>query len=455
MLQRLKRFLRRKAPVPAGAPRSIKASRHQLFPSSISPGAREVVATLTAAGYQALVVGGCIRDILLGKQVKDFDVATDATPEQVRSLFRRSRIIGRRFRIAHVHVGRELVEVTTFRAGHDNASGPGASARPMEHKRSNHRGMLVRDNVFGSLEEDAQRRDFTINAIYYDLAADELLDFVGGIEDLTRRTLRVIGDPKTRFREDPVRMLRAARFQAKLGFDLHPVTAEPLAQLHALLGEVPPARLFDELLKLLMNGHALAAYEALAGHHLLEPLLPDTAAALAADPRWDRFLRQALINTDERIANQQRVTPAFLFAALLWPPIAAAAARTPTQGAATPSLPQLASAAIAQAFRRIAIPRRFSASAREIWELQPRLESPSRRTAEQTLEHPRFRAAYDFLLLREQSGEELGGVGAWWTRLQDATVGERQAMLASLQATSKRARPRRRRRPAAAATAVE
>lgn len=455
MLQRLKRLFRKTPPTPAGGPRRIPASRHQLLPAAISPGARQVVGTLTAAGYQALVVGGCIRDILLGKQVKDFDVATDATPEQVKSLFRRSRIIGRRFRIVHVHVGRELIEVTTFRAGHDRANGSTASAHATEHKHHNHRGILLRDNVFGSLEEDAERRDFTINAIYYDLTGGELLDFLGGIEDLARRTLRVIGDPGVRFREDPVRMLRAARFQAKLGFQLHPATAQALAQLRHLIGEVPPARLFDELLKLLMTGHALAAYEALGSLHLLEQLLPGTAAEVATDARWDRFLRQALINTDQRIASQQRVTPAFLFAALLWPSIAAAVARESADGIAPAHLHQAAPEVIGQAFRRIAIPRRFSAAAREIWELQPRLESPSRRSAEQIVEHPRFRAAYDFLLLREQSGEELGAMGDWWTRFQNATAGERQTMLAKLQTGAKRGRPRRRRRPRAAAAAVE
>jgi poly(A) polymerase len=440
--------------MPTGALRRIKASRHQLLPATISPGAREIVTTLTASGYQALVVGGCIRDTLLGKQVKDFDVATDATPEQVRALFRRARIIGRRFRIVHVHIGRELVEVTTFRAGHDPNPDAPASARPTERKRANHRGILLRDNVFGgTLAEDAQRRDFTINAIYYDLASGELLDFVGGMEDLGQRSLRVIGDPGTRFREDPVRMLRAARFQAKLGFELHPATAVSLAQLRALLGEVPPARLFDELLKLLMTGHALAAYEALRQHHLLEQLLPDTAAAVTADERADRFLRQALINTDTRIATQQRVTPAFLFAALLWPPIAAAIAQRPARATETPALSEAAAEIIAKAVRRVAIPRRFSTAAREIWELQPRLEAPSRGTAEQVLEHPRFRAAYDFLLLREQSGEELGGMGAWWTRFQAASAAQREAMAAELQATPKRRRPRRRRR--APAPAVE
>ncbi|MCC6295151.1 MAG: polynucleotide adenylyltransferase PcnB [Pseudomonadales bacterium] len=449
MLQRLKRLFRRKPPVPTGALRRIKASRHQLLPAVISPGAREIVATLTAAGYQALVVGGCIRDTLLGQQVKDFDVATNATPEQVRALFRRSRIIGRRFRIVHVHIGRELVEVTTFRAGHDGNPDAPASARHTERKRADHRGILLRDNVFGgTLEEDAQRRDFTINAIYYDLASGELLDFVGGMEDLGQRSLRVIGDPGTRFREDPVRMLRAARFQAKLGFELHPATAESLAQGRALLGEVPPARLFDELIKLLMTGHALAAYEALRQHHLLEQLLPDTAAAVAADECADRFLRQALINTDTRVATQQRVTPAFLFAALLWPPIAATIAR-PARATETAVLSEAAAEVIAKAVRRVAIPRRFSTAAREIWELQPRLEAPNRGTAEQLLEHPRFRAAYDFLLLREQSDEELGGMGAWWTRFQAASAATREAMVAELQATPKRRR-RRRRAPAPA-----
>ena len=449
MLQRLKKLFRRKSPVSPTAPRKIPATHHQLSPAAISSGAREVVATLTKAGHQALVVGGCVRDTLLGKQAKDFDVATDATPEQVRALFRRSRIIGRRFRIVHVHVGRELVEVTTFRAGHGQDEEISAAPRSSELARASNRGVLLRDNVFGSLEEDAQRRDFTINALYYHPGRNELLDFVGGLDDISKRSLRVIGDPATRFREDPVRMLRAARFQAKLGFTLHPATAAPLARLRQLLSEVPSARLFDEMLKLLMTGHALATYEALREHGLLEPLLPDTDRA-AADPHWDRFLRQALTNTDQRIANDQRVTPAFLFAALLWPPLAAALENPATRHPETAALNQVATEVIARAVRRIAIPRRFSAPAREIWELQPRLEHPGKRTAESLLAHPRFRAAYDFLLLREQSGAELGNVGVWWTRFQEASAAEREAMTAALQATPRRRRSRGRRRPPAA-----
>lgn len=440
MLQRFKRLFARKTAARASAPRRIPAHRHQLSPADVSPGAREVVAKLRTAGHQALVVGGCVRDTLLGKKAKDFDVATDATPEQVRALFRRARIVGRRFQIVHVHQGRELVEVTTFRAGHERHGAPPARG---ELARSNHRGVLVRDNVFGSLEEDAERRDFTINALYYDPATDELLDFVGGLADMAGRTLRIIGDPATRFREDPVRMLRAARFRAKLGFELHPATASALSELSPLLAEVPPARLFDEVVKLLMNGHGLAAYDALRAYGLLAHLLPDTAAA-AADPRWDRFLRQTLRNTDERIAGHQRVTPGFLFAALLWPPVANAVYGDPDPPTVA-ALNQAGAEVLFRAVRRVAIPRRFSAPAREIWELQPSLEKPGKRSAGQLPGHPRFRAAYDFLLLREQSGEHLDGSGAWWTRFQEAAQPERDAMLEALQAAPRRRRRSRRR----------
>ena len=406
-----------------------------------------MVARLVAAGHQAFIVGGCIRDTLLGHPSKDFDVATSATPEEVKHLFRRARIVGRRFRIVHVHVGRELVEVTTFRASH--AASPHATAPPhsSEQARRSQRGMLLRDNVFGSLEEDAERRDFTINAIYYDPQRDELLDFVGGLEDIASRTLRIIGDPATRFREDPVRMLRAARFIAKLDFALDPATAAPLAQLHALLREIPPARLFDEVLKLLMTGRALATYEALSRHRLFQHLFPDTAAAIHADARWDAFVRQALINTDLRIKNDQRVTPAFLFAALLWPAVAVAEARHSGAGPQE-SLAPLQSAAdvLTRALRHIAIPRRFSAPAREIWELQPRLERRGGRRAWQLLEHPRFRAAYDFVLLREQSGEDLGGLGEWWTRFQAAGEDEREQMAAAVKGPAPPRRRRSRRR---------
>lgn len=407
-----------------------------------------MVARLVAAEYQAFIVGGCIRDTLLGHPSKDFDVATSATPEQVKNLFRRARIVGRRFRIVHVHVGRELVEVTTFRAAHGEHHA--ASAAPSsEQARRSHRGVLLRDNVFGSLEEDAERRDFTINAIYYDPSRDELLDFVGGIDDIASRTLRIIGDPATRFREDPVRMLRAARFIAKLGFELDPATAAPLLDLHALLRDIPPARLFDEILKLLMTGRALATYEALSRYRLFEHLFPDAAAAVASDSRWDLFLRQALINTDHRIQNDQRVTPAFLFAALLWPGVANSGAKVRAGDSQdTLALQQAADEALARELRHVAIPRRFSAPAREIWELQPRLERRSGRRAWQLLEHPRFRAAYDFLLLREQAGEDLGGLGAWWTRFQAADENLREQMVAELPATpTPRKRSRRRRAP--------
>lgn len=408
-----------------------------------------MVAKLVAAGHQAFIVGGCIRDTLLGHPSKDFDVATSATPEEVKHLFRRARIVGRRFRIVHVHVGRELVEVTTFRASHGTSPHANATPHSSEQARRSQRGMLLRDNVFGSLEEDAERRDFTINAIYYDPQRDELLDFVGGLEDVASRTLRIIGDPATRFREDPVRMLRAARFIAKLDFALDPATAAPLAKLHALLREIPPARLFDEVLKLLMTGRALATYEALSRYLLFQHLFPDTAAAIASDNRWDTFVRQALINTDIRIKNDQRVTPAFLFAALLWPAVAASGAWTRTPGPQeTLALQQAAADVLTREMRHIAIPRRFSAPAREIWELQPRLERRSGRRAWQLMEHPRFRAAYDFLLLREQSGEDLGGLGAWWTRFQTAGEAEREQMAAALQASpAPRRRTRRRRAP--------
>lgn len=408
-----------------------------------------MVARLAAAGHQAFIVGGCIRDTLLGHPSKDFDVATSATPEQVRALFRRARIVGRRFRIVHVHVGRELVEVTTFRAAHGEHHHVASTPHSSEQARRSQRGVLLRDNVFGSLEEDAERRDFTINAIYYDPDRDELLDFVGGIEDIASRTLRIIGDPVTRFREDPVRMLRAARFVAKLGFELDPATAAPLLELHALLREIPPARLFDEVLKLLMTGRGLATYEALSRYRLFQHLFPDTAAAVASDGRWDAFIRQALINTDTRIQNDQRVTPAFLFAALLWPAVANSGANVRTGSPQeTLALQHAAAEVLAREMRHIAIPRRFSAPAREIWELQPRLERRSGRRAWQLLEHPRFRAAYDFLLLREQAGEDLGGLGAWWTRFQAVDENTREQMVADLPASpAPRRRSRRRRSP--------
>lgn len=465
MIKRLKKLLRSSPNRPAHEPRRIAADSHGLYPDMISHGARDVVQKLSAAGYQAYVVGGCVRDALLDKHPKDFDVATDATPEQVKSVFRRARIIGRRFRIVHVRYGREIVEVTTFRAPHtgsvsnsSNNSGKHKKRKHGEHSRRSDEGMLLRDNVFGSLEEDAERRDFTINALYYQPEENVLLDFVNGLDDIESQTLRMIGDPATRYREDPVRMLRAARFSAKLNFQMDPATLAPLAELHTLIEEVPAARLFDEVLKLLMKGDALRTYDILTEHHIFEHLFPDTARVIRDNAACDTFIRQALTNTDLRIRVEQHVTPAFLLGALLWP--AVEVLRTRHLAAGMPpalALNKASAEVISREVQHISIPKRFSIPMREIWDLHLRLSNRGGNRAFQLLELPRFRAAYDFVLLREQAGEDLGGLGTWWTQFQEADDDTRQQMAANLPSGPRRKRRggRKRRPPASASQANE
>lgn len=437
MLKKLLGFFAQRQEAQRG-PHVVPPQSHPLEPSRISRGARTVVETLQDHGFQAYVVGGCVRDMLLGLNPKDFDVATDARPEQIRKLFRRSRIVGRRFRIVHVMVGREVVEVTTFRAAQEGDDHPQV-VRTEE-------GLLLADNAYGDIDSDAARRDFTVNALYYQPRDNTLYDYAGGLADLERRELVVIGDPETRYREDPVRMLRAVRFGAKLGFAIGPAAAAPLPALGHLLAQVAPARLFDEFLKLFLNGHALATFQLLREHRLFEHLFPDTAACLAAgDDFAERFLVQAMTNTDLRVRSGKTVTPAFLLAALLWPVVERECKSLEGEGEAPAlALQKAASRVLLRQLERIAIPRRFSLPMREIWELQLRLPRREGNRAEHLLALPRFRAAYDFLLLREASGEDLGGLGHWWTRYQEADEAGRRAMVEAL---GRGPKGRRRRRP--------
>lgn len=440
-------------------PHIVPRDQHNISRKYISDGALKVLARLRASGFQAYLVGGSVRDLLLGKRPKDFDVATDATPEQVRGIFRNSRIIGRRFQIVHVRFGSEIIEVTTFRGSHgrpdddDEDSNLDANA-----SRRSDSGMLLRDNVFGTVEQDAERRDFTVNALYYTTEDFSVRDFCGGIPDLQQRLIRIIGDAETRYREDPVRMLRAVRFAAKLGFDIEPGTAEPIGRLAPMLGNVAPARLFDEILKLLMAGHGEATFQLLREFGLFEPLFPETHEALLGDngEQWEELLRRSLHNTDQRIAAGKPVTPAFLFAALLWPALQEELQRLRAGGMPEqPALQQAASSVIEALVRQVALPRRFSLPMREIWELQPRFVQRHPRRVQNLLEHPRFRAAYDFFLLREQAGEELDNLGDWWTEISEADEEKRDAMLRELARTGEGAakpagRRRRRRKPRAA-----
>ncbi|GAB5451436.1 MAG: polynucleotide adenylyltransferase PcnB [Halioglobus sp.] len=418
----------------------IPREQHSISRDHISSGALKVISRLREADFQAYLVGGAVRDLLLQGHPKDFDVATDATPEAVNDLFRNSRIIGRRFRIVHVRFGREVIEVTTFRGHHDS----GTSERGRNaHSQQSASGLLLRDNVFGTLEEDAVRRDLTVNALYYDPETEEVFDHVNGLQDLQDQAIRVIGDPEQRYTEDPVRMLRVLRFASKLGFDLEPTTGEAIQKCAHLLLEIPSARLFDEFLKLFLNGSAAATLEQLLEHDLLRYLFPETAAELEHDELALPLIRAAMRNTDTRIAQGKPVTPAFQLAALLWPVARAQADQLEEQGesplAAMHSAAQLT---IAEAARHISIPRRFSQPMREIWEFQLRLQNRRGRKAAELVDQRRFRAAYDFLLLREEAGEYTDNLGQWWTEFQELPIEQRLQQAGSR--GSGRRRPRKR-----------
>jgi poly(A) polymerase len=434
-----------KAPKFGKKPRTIPLKAHGISRDSISPCALKVTDTLQKAGYDAYVVGGAVRDLLLGREPKDFDVATNAEPEEVRALFRRSRIIGRRFQIVHVMCGAETIEVTTFR---------GSAADENGDRHEDETGRIVRDNVFGTLEEDAARRDFTVNALYYDPSSQEVRDYHDGVNDVREKRLRMIGDPEKRFREDPVRMLRAVRFAAKLDFHIDPATRAPVAKLGDLLQHVPGARLFDEMLKLLFSGHALRGVHQLRAeglHHGLLPLL-DT---ILEQPGGERFVSLALKNTDQRIAQDKPVSPAFLFATLLWHEVLAAWRGLEAEGMKPfPALSQAMNDVLAAQEKKLAIPRRFDATMKEIWSMQPRFQMRSGQRPFRLIEHPRFRAAYDFFMLRCESGELEMDLLRWWDDFIDADNAQREAMLVRDEAPAKK-RKRRRRKPNAKASEGE
>jgi poly(A) polymerase len=394
---------------------------------------------LKSSGRQAYLVGGCVRDLLLGREPKDFDVATDATPEQVKELFRRCHLVGRRFRLAHVRVGHETIEVATFRARFEaDRDGEG---QVLEN------GRILRDNLYGTLEEDAWRRDFTVNALYYNIRDFSVVDYVGGMADLKTGTLRLIGEPLQRYREDPVRMLRAARFAARLGFRLHPQTEAPLRQLGPLLDDISSARLFEEVAKLFLGGYALETFELLRHYGLFAYLFPLTDAGLEHEEHGFPLMLaiRTLGNTDVRIAEDKPVTPAFLFAALLWEPLRERARRYQAQGVSEyESLRLAGDEVLSQQVQRIAIPRRFTLAVREIWDLQPRFRQCTGKRPQRLQAHPRFRAAYDFLLLRIEAGEEAPELGEWWTRFQNAAEDERAALLQLQRTTAGTSRRRQR-----------
>ncbi|AWG45178.1 polynucleotide adenylyltransferase PcnB [Xylella fastidiosa] len=385
----------------------VPRGHHTISRKDISPNALRVLYRLREAGFGAYLVGGAVRDLLVGGHPKDFDLATDATPEQIKQLFRSCRLIGRRFRLAHVVFGREIIEVATFRANSDDGSGD----RELEN------GRLVCDNVYGTIEDDATRRDFTCNALYYTIEDFSVRDYVGGFEDVQSRLMRLIGDPVRRYQEDPVRMLRAVRLAVKLGFEIEAGTAEPISRMAGLLADVAPARLFEEVLKLFLSGHAVASFEALEDFGLIDVLFPESAKALRANRSGAlrRVLIEGLHSTDKRVIKEEPVSPAFLFALLLWPGFCHALVTLQLQGVQPEEAQRRAADRVTlHHLERVALPRRFSLPMQEIWLLQNRFISRQPKRVLRLLEHPRFRAAFDFLVVRlAASAEHAADVEFW------------------------------------------
>ena len=429
----------------------VERDMHTISRKNISRSALKVLYRLSGAGFNAYIVGGGVRDLLLENKPKDFDVATNATPKEIKCLFKNARVIGRRFTIVHIRFGKEIIEVTTFRADHapQNEISGNMSARKMKDFDSAHseEGMILRDNVYGNIDEDARRRDFTVNALYYTTDGFRLLDFNSGLEDLKAKQIRMIGDPNERYKEDPVRMLRAIRFSAKLGFSIEENTKRPIDELSYLLDSISSARLFDETLKLMIGGYAEKTFAMLRDYQLGTYLFSPTLEALEeADSNSAKLVDLALRSTDERLAEGKSVTPSFLFAALLWPVFRLNIAENKNLGLAPQqSFDKAAEFAINEQLGYTAIPRRFTVAMKEIWELQSKLKTRSKRGVERVFSNPRFRAAYDFLLLREASGEELNGLGQWWTKFQACNAKEREDLLVS--ANNKKRRFTKKRKP--------
>lgn len=422
-------------------PRIIPRAEHNVTRAEFSKSALKVLYRLNKAGYQAFLVGGCVRDAMLELHPKDFDVATDATPEQVKALFGNCRLIGRRFRLAHVRFGREIIEVATFRASanHDH-----------DDHHSDDEGRILRDNVYGSIDEDVWRRDFTCNALYYNIADFSIWDYTGGFEDIKRSRIVLIGDPEMRMREDPVRMLRAIRFAAKLDFDIDEPVVRSIDHSSHLLTNVPAARLFDEFLKLFQAGNAERTFDLLHDHGLFREMFPATDEELGRDADFMRFTRAALQNTDRRVRQGKSVTPMFLLGVFLWLPIKTLAAirRSEEKMSESQALALAATEVVSQQQQRISIPKRFTIPMREMLALQPRFESKRGKRAMKLLDHRRFRAAYDFMLLLAEVGLGNPETAKFWTDVQTQSAEERaQSFQVGAPGTgSKKRRPRRRRR---------
>ncbi|WP_073961086.1 polynucleotide adenylyltransferase PcnB [Sodalis-like endosymbiont of Proechinophthirus fluctus] len=413
----------------------IPRDQHSISRKEISENALKVLYRLNKAGYEAYLVGGSVRDLLLGKKPKDFDITTSATPEQMRKLFRNCRLVGRRFRLAHVIFGPEIIEVATFRGRHQvlepekNATGAILTG---------HNGMLLRDNIFGSIEEDAQRRDFSVNSLYYSVVDFTLRDYTGGLKDLREGTIRLIGDPETRYREDPVRMLRAVRFAAKLDMTISRKTAEPIPRLAALLHDIPPARMFEEALKLLQAGYGEATYRLLCGYQLFQPLFPLISRNFTehSDSCMEQMMIRVLTNTDQRLRNDMLVNPAFLFAAMLWYPLLEHAQKLIQKSILSyfDAFSLAMNDIIDEQCRTLAIPKRLTSLMRDVWQLQLRLSRRQGKRAHKLMEHPKFHAAYDLLTLRAEveNNAELQQLSRWWEEFQVAAAAGQNNMLTTL-----------------------
>ena len=405
----------------------LSRGEHGISRNNIDKYALKVLYRLHNAGFHACLVGGAVRDLLLDVKPKDFDVATDATPEQVNKLFRNCRLIGRRFRLAHIHFGRQIIEVATYRAAHESS----------QSGHQDETGRIVRDNVFGELADDVWRRDFTANALYYDISDFSVIDFVGGFEDIKQQRLHLIGDVETRYREDPVRMLRALRFAAKLGFDIDEESRLPIYDLGYLLEDIPAARLYEEVLKLFHSGHALRSFELLQEFDLLKYLFPMASESIDSDENVVDMLQIAMRNTDDRIRNDMRVTPAFLFAALLWHPVNSQVKELVDKGMPySVAIQKIATKVLSQQSASVSIPRRFTSTMRDIWGLQTRFHYRAGKRALAVLEHEKFRAGYDFLCIRAQSGEVIpdGDIEQdcqWWTDIQKQDAEQQRKTLFS------------------------
>ncbi len=427
----------------ATAPEIIPRDQHTVSRDEISKSALKVLYRLHKSGYQAYLVGGCIRDALIGLHPKDFDVATNATPEEVKALFSNCRLIGRRFRLAHVRFGREIIEVATFRASASHAH---------DDAHQDEEGRIIRDNVYGSIDEDVWRRDFTCNALYYNIADFSIWDYTGGVRDIRDRQLRLIGESGQRLREDPVRMLRAIRFAAKLDFDIARDVVDSIHATAELLTNVPAARLFDEFLKLFQAGHAEKTFLLLREHQLFAQMFPATEAEIIGDDAFLNFIMAALRNTDRRVAAGKSVTPMFLLGVFLWAPTRRLAAdlRSREKMSESQSLSLASYELCAEQQRRIAIPRRFTVPMREMLALQPRFTVTRGKRAMSFLEHRRFRAAYDFMVLLTEVGQFDEQLMGFWTDVQCRSRDDRAESFqlhTKPRSTGGRRRRRRRRRP--------